>query len=65
MLRASLYWRGFEEEWMHVWCVCMAESLHCSPETIITLLIGYTSIQNVFVVKKKKTMKLEDIVLMK
>ena len=27
-------------------CVCMAESLHCSPETIITLLIGYTPIQN-------------------
>ena len=27
-------------------CVCMAESLHCSPETITTLLIGYTQIQN-------------------
>ena len=27
-------------------CVCMAESLHCSPETTITLLIGYTPIQN-------------------
>ena len=23
-------------------CICMAESLHCSPETIIILLIGYT-----------------------
>jgi len=22
-------------------CVCMAESLHCSPETTTTLLIGY------------------------
>ena len=22
-------------------CICMAESLHCSPETIIILLIGY------------------------
>ena len=25
-----------------------AESLHCSPETITTLLIGYTPIQNAF-----------------
>ena len=23
-------------------CICMTESLHCSPETITTLLIGYT-----------------------
>ena len=27
-------------------CICMAESLHCSPETITTLLTGYTLIQN-------------------
>ena len=27
-------------------CMCMAESLHCSPETITTWLIGYTPIQN-------------------
>ena len=27
-------------------CICMAESLRCSPETIITLLIGYIPIQN-------------------
>ena len=26
-------------------CVCTAESLHCSPETVTTLLIGYTPIQ--------------------
>ena len=26
-------------------CICMAESLHCSPETITTLLLGYTPIQ--------------------
>ena len=26
--------------------ICVAESLHCSPETITTLLIGYTPIQN-------------------
>ena len=38
-------------------CICMAESLHCSPETITTLLIGYTSIQNVFGVKKIKLKK--------
>ena len=40
MLYGSLDGRG-------VWggmdtCICMTESLHCSPETIITLLIGYT-----------------------
>ena len=39
MLCGSLDGRG-------VWgrmdtCVCTAESLHCSPETITTLLIGY------------------------
>ena len=33
-------------------CVCMAEFLHCSPETITTLLIGYTPTQNVLGVKK-------------
>ena len=27
-------------------CICMAESLPCSPETTTTLLIGYTPIQN-------------------
>ena len=27
-------------------CTCMAESLHCSPETITTLLIGYIPIEN-------------------
>ena len=27
-------------------CICMAESLHYSLETITTLLISYTSIQN-------------------
>ena len=37
-------------------CVCMAESLHCSPEAITTLLIGCTQIQNdlLFLKKKKK-----------
>ena len=42
MLHGSLKGRG-------VWgrmdtCICMDESLHCSPETITTLLIGYTPI---------------------
>ena len=37
--------------WTGIWrrmdtCVCMAESLCCYPETIITLLIGYTPIQS-------------------
>ena len=29
-----------------VTCLCMAEPLHSLPETITTLLIGYTPIQN-------------------
>ena len=33
-------------------CVCMAESLHCSPETITTLLISYTAIRNGLALKK-------------
>ena len=33
--------------------ICVAPSLHCSSETITTLLIGCTPIQNVFGVKKK------------
>ena len=40
-------------------CICMAESLHCLPETITTLLIGYTPIQNALDVKKKKRKKKE------
>ena len=31
--------------------ICMAESLHCSPKTITTLLVGYTPVQ------KKKNKK--------
>ena len=33
-------------------CIHMAEFLRCSLETIKTLLIGYTTVQNVFGVKK-------------
>ena len=37
-------------------CICMAESLHCSPETNTTLLMGYILIQNQkFIIEKKKT----------
>ena len=34
--------------------ICMAESLRCSPETLTTLLISYTLIQNKKLKKKKK-----------
>ena len=61
ILCASLDGRG-------VWgrrdtCICKAESLYCSPETIKTLLIGYTPIQNVFGVKKikNKILKRENV----
>ena len=33
--------------------IFMAKSLHCSSQTITTLLISYTPIQNVFGVKKR------------
>ena len=51
MLCGSLDGRG-------VWgrmdtCIFMAESLHCSPETITALLIDYTPIQNKKLKKKK------------
>ena len=43
-------------------CVCMAESLPCSPETITTLLIGYNPIQNKkFFYKRKKSIVTEDM----
>ena len=35
---------GLWDEWIHVH-VRMAESLHCSPETVTRLLIGYTPIE--------------------
>ena len=46
-------------------CICMTESLHCSPETATTLLIFYTPIQNVFGVKKIKFKKLTILQLKK
>ena len=33
-------------------CICVAESLFCSLETVTALLIGYTSIQNKELKKK-------------
>ena len=36
-------------------CIYMAESLHCLPETMTTLLIGYTPVQNY---KEKKERKI-------
>ena len=51
MLCASLDGRGVGG-WMDT-CICKAKTLHCSPETT-TLLIGYTTIQNVFGVIKNK-----------
>ena len=38
-------------------CIRMAESLHCSPETMTTLLIDCTPVKNVFSVKKIKNKK--------
>ena len=38
-------------------CVCMSESLWCSPETIIALLIGYTPRQSKTFIKNLKKNK--------
>ena len=38
-------------------CTCKAESLHCSPETIKILLIGYTTIENKKFKLKKRIKK--------
>ena len=42
---------------------CMAESLGCSAENGIILLIGYAPIQNAFVFKKKKKGKKSHVVM--
>ena len=44
VLCGSLHGREFGGEWIHGYC--MDESLCCPPETITTLLIGCTPIQN-------------------
>ena len=43
---------GWEFERRMDICICMVESLRCSPETIMTLLIGYTPKQNKKLKKK-------------
>ena len=51
MLCAKL---GGREVWGRMdTCICMAESLPYPPETITTVLISYTSMQNAFGVKNK------------
>ena len=45
-------------------CICMAESLCCSPETITTLLISYAPIQNKKFNKLEKNSKLINYTLM-
>ena len=52
MLRSSLDGRGVLGR-MNT-CICVAESPHYSPETITTLLIGYTPIQNKTFKKQSK-----------
>ena len=57
MLRGSLDRRG-------VWgrmdtCICIAESVLCPPETITTLLISYTPIQNVTKKKRKESLSVK------
>jgi len=41
-------------------CICMTKSLHCSPETITTLLIGYTPIQKEKFKKRRRRKRKED-----
>ena len=38
-------------------CICIVESLPCSPQTITTLFIGYTPIQNKKFKKKERKKK--------
>ena len=53
MLYGSLEGRG---TWGRM-DTCVAESLHCPPDTITTLLISYTPIQNKNLKKKKTILK--------
>ena len=46
---------GWEGGWGRMdTCTGMAESLHCPPETITTVLISYTQMQNAFGAKNSK-----------
>ena len=51
VLRGSLEGRGWGRMDTYV---CMAESFPCSPETVTTLLTGYTSIHSTKLKKKKQ-----------
>ena len=35
-------------------CICMVESLHCSPETVTTLFVNWLYLNTKLKVKKKK-----------
>ena len=48
----------FGEEWIHI-IICMTESLSYASETITTLLVDYTPIQNKKIFFKKKKEKPE------
>ena len=39
-------YENFVVEWRMDPCICMAKSLHCSPEIITSLLVGYTPVQS-------------------
>ena len=47
-----------DQGWRMDTCICMAEYLRCSPETITTLLIGYTPDTKCFWCLKKKWIKI-------
>ena len=54
-LDGSLGANGYVHMYVHT-CTCVAKPLCCSPETITTLLISYTPIQNK---KLKKLLEIE------
>ena len=64
---APCYWGNLEGR--RVWrrmdmCICMAESLHCSPEIIMILLISYTPIENKkFNIKKSSSIQFSSSVM--
>ena len=59
MLRGSLDGRGFDRAGRRTdTCICMAESLGCSPETFTTLFISFTPTQNNKLKKIKKDVEM-------
>ena len=53
LLHGSLDGRGFGGGWMHVYG-WLTYTLHCSPDTITTLLTGYTPVQKEMLKKKQQ-----------